>query len=160
MDLYKKPRILVRQIPSPLPYAINASIVEEKMLMNDRNSMIVLDIKDEFDIEYILGIINSKLISYWFAKAFDKFQRKIFPQFKVNELEKFPIYNAILKEQKVIIQSVDKILSLNREIRKVVENSEKWISIKSEIERTDKKIDEEVYKLYGLTSEEIKIVEK
>jgi len=30
--------------------------------------------------------------------------------------------------------------------------------LKSEIEKTDKKIDEEVYKLYGLTPEEIKIV--
>jgi len=29
-ELYTKNRILVRQIPSPLPYAINASIVEEK----------------------------------------------------------------------------------------------------------------------------------
>ena len=31
--------------------------------------------------------------------------------------------------------------------------------VKSEIEKTDKKIDEEVYKLYGLAEEEIKIVE-
>lgn len=36
----------------------------------------------------------------------------------------------------------------------------KWNSIKSEIEKTDRKIDEEVYKLYGLTKEEIEIIEK
>lgn len=34
-----------------------------------------------------------------------------------------------------------------------------WHKLKSEIEKTDKKIDEEVYKLYGLTPEEIKTVE-
>ena len=42
---------------------------------------------------------------------------------------------------------------------KIPEHSGKWESVKSEIEKTDKKIDEEVYKLYGLTDEEIKIVE-
>ena len=47
----------------------------------------------------------------------------------------------------------------NKELREIPEHSEKWESIKSEIEKTDKKIDEEVYKLYGLTEEEIKIVE-
>ena len=40
-----------------------------------------------------------------------------------------------------------------------MENSNKWHELKVEIEKTDRKIDEEVYKLYGLTDEEIKIVE-
>jgi len=158
-DLYTKPRILVRQIPSPLPYAINASIVEEKMLMNDRNSMIVLDVKDEFNMKYILGVINSRLISYWFAKAFDKFQRKIFPQFKINELEKFPIYKANPSQQKVIIKLVDKIMDLSIELKKITENSEKWKSIKSEIEKIDRKIDENIYSIYDLTKDEIKVLE-
>lgn len=41
-------------------------------------------------------------------------------------------------------------------------NSErkKAIDIKSEIEKTDKEIDQMVYKLYELTEEEIKIVEE
>ena len=51
------------------------------------------------------------------------------------------------------------MLELNKDLQKITENSEKWNSIKSEIEKTDKKIDEEVYKLYGLTQEEIKIIE-
>jgi len=130
------------------------------MLMNDRNSMIVLDVKEDFDIKYILGIINSELISYWFAKAFDKFQRKIFPQFKINELEKFPIWKADTKEQKLIIQLVGDIIILNKEMQKSAENSEKWISIKSEIEKTDEKINQEVYGLYGTSPEEIKFIEK
>ena len=121
--------------------------------------MIILNPIEKYDLKYILGIINSKLISYWFVKAFDKFQRKIFPQFKVNELEKFPINEADFKEQKLIIQLVDNMINLNKELRKVTENSEKWISIKSEIKKTDEKIDQEVYRLYGLTNEEIKIVD-
>ncbi len=157
-ELFDSSRILVRQIPSPYPYCINGIFTKDEYL-NDINSMIILNPKDGYDLIYILGIINSKLISYWFAKAFDKFQRKIFPQFKVNELEKFPIWKASAKEQKSIIQLVDDIIVLNKEIQKIAENSEKWVSLKSDIERINNKIDGEVYNLYSLTNEEIQIVE-
>ena len=60
--------------------------------------------------------------------------------------------------EKTLIGLVDKIISLNEEVQLATENSEKWNSIKSEIEKTDEKINQEVYKLYGLTNEEIETV--
>ena len=55
------------------------------------------------------------------------------------------------------------LFDLNRVLRDnwkmTQENASKWERLKSEIEKTDKKIDEEVYKLYGLAEAEIKIVE-
>jgi hypothetical protein len=39
------------------------------------------------------------------------------------------------------------------------ENKKKALALKAEIDRTDKEIDQMVYELYGLTEEEIKIVE-
>ena len=51
------------------------------------------------------------------------------------------------------------MFDLNKKLQKADENSNKWNLLKEEIEKTDKKIDEEVYKLYGLTEEEIKVVE-
>ncbi len=158
-ELFEYERILVRQIPSNPPHCINAVYTEEGFI-NDRNSNNILNPKAGYSLKYILGVINSKLISRWFISAFDKLQRKIFPQFKVNELARFPIYKADSKQQKIIIDLVDKILELNKEFNKVPENSNKWNSIKEEIEKTDKKIDEEVYELYGLTLEEIEIIEK
>jgi len=151
-------RILVRQIPSPLPYCINA-VYTEGYYLNDINSMVIFDSIKGYDIRYILGIINTKLISYWFANVFDKFQRKIFPQFKVNELAKFPIYQADKNKQEVIIELVDKIMKLKKDLKKLDANSNEWVRTKEEVEKTDKKIDEEVYKLYGLTPEQIAIVE-
>ena len=80
-------------------------------------------------------------------------------------LKKFPIYKIDFSNPKEkekhdnLAKLVDKILKLNKELQKTAENSNKWNSIKSEIEKTDRKIDEEVYKLYSLTPEEIKIVE-
>ena len=42
-SLYSSPRILVRQIPSKLPYCINACFTDE-VILNDRNSMNIINI--------------------------------------------------------------------------------------------------------------------
>jgi adenine-specific DNA-methyltransferase len=157
-SLFEQKRILVRQIPSPPPYCINAVYTEEEVI-NDLNSNNILNINKNYDPRYVLGIINSRLISYWFIKTFDKFSRKIFPQFKVNELAQFPIYPATKTEQKPIIDLVDKILDSQKQLHAVEKHSNEWERIKSEIEKTDKKIDKEVYNLYGQTTAEIKIIE-
>ena len=143
-DLFSSKRILVRQIPSKPPYSINACFTKE-ILLNDRNSMNVINIK--FQPEYILGLLNSKLITFWFVHKFGKFQRKIFPQFKINELEIFPIYDISSNPQleKILSNLVNKIL----EKKKANENTQDL----------EDKIDQMVYLLYNLTQKEIDIVE-
>lgn len=39
-------------------------------------------------------------------------------------------------------------------------DDKEYNELKSEIEKTDKEIDQEVYKLYGLNKEEIKIIKR
>ena len=55
---------------------------------------------------------------------------------------------------------VNKILMLNERLNEIAKDSNEWEHLKSEIEQTDKKIDEAVYKLYDLIPEEIEIIEK
>jgi len=43
-------------------------------------------------------------------------------------------------------------------LQSVLVDSDKWKKLKKEIEKTDKEIDWKVFKLYGLSEEEIKIV--
>ncbi|MDR1962792.1 MAG: N-6 DNA methylase [Planctomycetaceae bacterium] len=143
-NLFSTPRILVRQIPSPLPHCINACYTEETFL-NDRNSMNIIYIK--VNPKYLLGVLNSRLISYWFAHKFGKLQRGIFPQFKVNELAQFPISNISTENQKPIIKLVDQILIAKQN------------DSQTNTSKLEQKIDKLVYELYGLTDDEIKIVE-
>jgi len=77
-EIFRGERILVRQIPSKPPYCINAAFINEDFI-NDRNSNNILSLNKDYNLKYILGIINSRLLSYWFINTFDKFQRKIFP---------------------------------------------------------------------------------
>ncbi len=161
--LFEGRRILVRQIPSPPPYSINAMIVSGEEL-NDINSMIV-KAKDGFSIKYIIGILNSRLLTFWFDYKFDKFQRAIFPQFKVNELSMFPIRPIDVSDPEDIsrhdgmVQLVENMLKLNKKLAEANTGHEKTL-LQRQIDATDRQIDRLVYELYDLTEEEIKIVEE
>src|SRR3989338_7443905 len=144
-SLYSTKRILVRQIPAKPPYCLHACLTKE-ILLNDLNSMNVINLKE--DPELLLGIINSRLISFWFLHKFGKLQRGIFPQFKVNELAMFPIARNREPYKQRIIQLVKQIMKI------------KEIDPNAKTEKYDKEIDELVMDIYGLTKEEREIVYK
>lgn len=143
-DLFIGERILVRQIPSQLPYCINACFLDEHCI-NDNNSMIVKLLDTNYSLKYILGLLNSKLLSEWFAIYFGKLSRKIFPQFKINELRIFPIAKASKNSQKQIELLVSNVLNLKNK-------NKDTSSIETEIDNL-------VYKLYELTYDEVKVID-
>jgi type I restriction-modification system DNA methylase subunit len=108
---------------------------------------------------YLLALLNSKFVNYYYHN-FAVTNKNSTPQLKNIDLDKFPIPKASEAEKKNIVILSKKMLSLNNDLNKIPEHSEKWEHLKNEIEKTDKKIDEEVYKLYDLTTEETETVEK
>jgi hypothetical protein len=161
-SLFQGERILVRQIPSQPPYSINATIVGDDEL-NDINSMIIRDAR-AYPLRYILGVLNSKLLTYWFQHRFDKLQRAIFPQFKVAELKTFPIRTinfadpADKARHDRMVQLVEAMLALHKHKAAARTKVEQDL-YQHQIEATDRQIDALVYELYGLTAEEIAVVE-
>ena len=97
---------------------------------------------ENFPNKYILAVLNSKAINYYF-KYFN--QTNHVP---IGEVRKFPIPTATPTQQQEIIALVDKILAAKKQ-----DSSADTSALESEI-------DEFVYNLYGLTDEEIKIIEK
>ncbi|UTY24449.1 Eco57I restriction-modification methylase domain-containing protein [Treponema denticola] len=154
-DLFSSPRILVRQIPSKPPYCINACYTESVML-NDRNSMNIIYIK--FNPKFLLGLLNSRLMSFWFEHKFGKLSRGIFPQFKINELASFPIPCSTEEQQSRLITLVDQMLETQSRLQQAFSDEDKKL-LEQRAAIIDKQIDNMVYKLYGLTEDEVKIVE-
>lgn len=154
-DLFSSPRILVRQIPSKPPYCINACYTESVML-NDRNSMNIIYIK--FNPKFLLGLLNSRLMSFWFEHKFGKLSRGIFPQFKINELASFPIPCSTEEQQSKLITLVDQMLETQSRLQQAFSDEDKKL-LEQRAAIIDKQIDNMVYKLYGLTEDEVKIVE-
>lgn len=157
IDLFTGERILVRQIPSKPPYSINASLVDEEIL-NDINSMVIRNFRG-IPPKVVLGILNSRLTTFWFVNTFDKFQRKTFPQFKVNELAMFPILNITEREQLRVIKLVDGILSGEAHLLTVLEGSSRYEEICKHISQLNSDLDRCIYEIVGLDEDEIAIIE-
>lgn len=116
-------------------------------------------IENKLSIKFLLGVLNSKLSSFVYQVLFGGMHMGGgYLRYRTAFLEQLPIKSGDKEKELKLINLVDKTLKLNKELEKTQENSNKWNSIKSEIEKIDKKIDEEVYKLYSLTPEEIKTV--
>ena len=153
--LFSSPRILVRQIPSKPPYCIDACYTDE-IILNDCNSMNIINIKE--NPYYVLAVLNSRPLSFWFLHKFGKFSRGTFPQFKVNELACFPIPRASIKEKEHLESLVkDMMASIDALEKAKFENDKKFL--KQRIDILDTQINAIVYSLYELNEEEIKIVE-
>jgi len=115
---------------------------------------------------FYLGILNSKI--FWFfitntSTALRGDTYRLTPEFLSSFC--FPEINLKDNESKNhynnIIQLVSKMISINKRLneignKKTVEREK----IEEEIKKTDKEIDEIVYKLYGITEEEKKIIEE
>jgi len=140
-------------------------VFTDQPFFHDINSMVVFSPQRGISINYFLGLINSRLISFWFQKTYDKLQRRIFPQFKVKELASFPIRPidfsnpADRERHDRMVALVEEMLALHRQLADARTDHERT-NLQRQIAATDRRIDRLVYDLYGLTEEEIRIVEK
>lgn len=145
-------RILVRQIPAKPPYMIHASLVRDTFY-NDINSMIIFPSTGGADMRAVLGFLNSKLLSFWFNHTFQKLQRGIFPQFKVNELAQFPI--ALKGDVAAkLATKVDEMMKLQEKLQSAPDRV-----TEARIKGLNSNIDELVYQAFGLTKDEMVVVE-
>jgi hypothetical protein len=138
----------------------------------DKNDYYITDALYSFKIkqdivlkeEFVLAIIQSKLFSYLYDLNIQGGQRVI-PQIKAVNLYDlhFPIINLLHKQEKQlhdeIVKLVDTMLLLNKEKQQTT-LPEKLESLQHRIQYTDAKINQLVYQLYGLTEDEIAMVEK
>ena len=109
--------------------------------------------KDKFDLRYILAVINSSYLKYLYNELVNESGR-VFPQVKITHVKKLPLKYLDMSLQKPFIFLVDKIVSIAQS-NNYLGNPSKQAQLK----QLQKQIDQMVYKLYGLTKEEITIVE-
>lgn len=118
--------------------------------------------KTKLDLKFFLALLNSRLFNFYYITMLVT-NRDATPQFKKVHLDRFPILkiNFTNKNDKkihdMLVALVDIMLNLNMEIQSV-RGSEKE-QIQRQIEKTDKEIDDIVFKLYGIAEEECKIIE-
>lgn len=113
--------------------------------MNTIYNCIISD--KRYDTKYVLGVLNSKLMHSIWKEIYPE-KKDVFPRIKKEQLVDVPIACVTTEQQKPIIALVNKILSAKKQNQKT--ETTPW----------EHEIDHLVYKLYGLTEDEIKIVEQ
>ncbi|MDP2362578.1 MAG: TaqI-like C-terminal specificity domain-containing protein, partial [Ignavibacteria bacterium] len=150
-------KIMVRQTGD----SIIATFVSN--LFYARNNLhIILPKDDSYPFLTVLGIINSRLIDYWY-RTVNPEKGEALAEVKKAHVESIPIpsIDCISSNSEIslnIESNVKLLLELNSKISFVKTPTERT-AIERQIQATDAQIDQLVYRLYGLTEEEIKIVE-
>ena len=114
---------------------------------------------------YLLGIINSLLITYYHKCRYLDQSKKTFQKILIQDAKKFPIFcpNKNIDHDKSnhdqMVTLVDQMLTLHKQLSETKLPQSKT-TLQRQIQATDREIDRLVYELYDLTDEEIKIVEE
>ncbi|WP_454867288.1 Eco57I restriction-modification methylase domain-containing protein [Pseudomonas farris] len=159
---FSEQRIIVKQIIDWTSKRIWASITEDE-LYNTQNAFNLLA-KQGFNLKYLLGIINSRLMTFYHSKKFlDEFKMR-FQKILIKDARRFPI-RVIEPTNKIDQTTHDKLVTL---VDKMLTQQKLFVAAKlpqdaallqRQIHTTDKQIDQLVYTLYGLTDKEIELVE-
>ncbi|MEP0804300.1 MAG: Eco57I restriction-modification methylase domain-containing protein [Chloroflexota bacterium] len=124
---------------------------------------ITLKTETQMTYEYLLGLLNSKLLDVYlkaysssFSGGYFAYNRQYIEQLPIRPID---FTNPAEKAQHdKMVSLVERMLSLHKALAAAQSPAEKE-RLERQIEVTDRAIDALVYELYGLTEEEIRIVE-
>ncbi len=112
-------------------------------------STVVFNIDSKIDKFFLLGILNSKVVNFWYKNYFENTHLSGgYIRFDIPYLRQIPIVVPDKESQNEIAVVVGEILSI-----KLKNPSADTTALEAQIDRM-------VYELYGLTEKEIKIVEQ
>jgi hypothetical protein len=157
LELFQGMRILIQRIVSK--ECLDACLTEETLVCN--TDVITLKPKTDIDCKVILAILSSKLAGKYIKSKNVNLDREAFPKINTKTLESFPTPD-FSKSDNVIIKKIDPLVDAMIGLKKEKQQTtlpEKLESLQHRINYTDDKINQLVYQLYGLTEEEVKIVE-
>jgi hypothetical protein len=151
------PKILLRKTGNSI-----IATYENTGIFPEQSLYFLFNNHSEMHYLYLLGILNSRLMNYYFqAKALTN--KESIAQVKKIDLDKLPIRTIDfdnpddVAKHDHMVELVETMLDLHRQRPAASGEAQKIITAR--IESTDREIDQLVYELYGLTDEEIGIVE-
>ncbi len=160
-DLFESPKILMRRTDDRLM----ACLEKDSGICVNSCHVIRLSHEVSFSYEYLLGLLNSRLLQWIFEIQNPQMVGKVFAEVKVVYVERLPIRVISVgtgSERAVgdrLTGLVRRRVSLEDVITRRRTEQEKD-DLERQVAALDRQIDQLVYELYGLTDEEIRIVEE
>ena len=138
-------RLLLRQTDDDLIVAYHSE-AESGRFYTDNTLHTILPKSQKTNLKYFLALFNSRLLNFVYH-AISQEQGKSQAQVKISVINKLPVIVPSEDEQRPIIALADRILSI------------KTSDPNANTNQQEREINQLVYALYDLTSEEIAIVE-
>jgi len=145
---YFSNKILMRQTGDRLVCAFDS-----RGLLALNNVHVGNKIANKVDLRFVTALLNSQVLNVYY-RTISLETGRVMAQTDIETVETLPIKLISLEKQQPIIALVHRILAITKD-NDYLQNPAKQAQVK-EYER---QIDQLVYQLYGLTEEEIKIVE-
>jgi len=154
---FTSPHLVVQRIRNPkLKNRIVATYIDpaDEYYNNSGLTNIIAHEDNAYSIKYILAILDSKLMNWYYRQFF----RDV--NIKPEDLRELPIRNISTAEQNLLIILVDKILASNKRLDEIGDKmTDERSRLNEQIAKTDAEIDNLVYKVYGITEAEKEIIE-
>ena len=129
---------------------------EGEYLAGKSTTIILKDRQNKIDLKFLLALLNSNLISFWYSRFFTSLTLSGgYIRIGNKEIGRIPIPEVNTSQSKLFIRMVDRILAITKD-SDYLENPAR----QARVHDYEHQIDQMIYKLYGLTEGEIKIVEK
>ena len=159
---FERERILLRRLVNRRR-RLMASLIDRRVITN--KNLYTLLARDDINPRYLLSILNSRLISRLYLSQVSQATKDDFPQVTIKDILALPCPALEFSDLSFkslhdrIVSLVDSMLTLHKQLAAAKSEAQKGI-IHRQIDATDREIDRLVYELYGLTEEEIAIVEE
>ena len=131
-EIFQGERILVNRILSR--NTIDGVLVSDKLINNTDVFNLIPNYQNSISTKVLFALIVSKLCATYFRKANVNLDRDAFPKINVNTLETFPIPEISSSFQQSIIDKVDLMMPLNKEIQEASQKFQRTIQRKFDLE--------------------------
>lgn len=160
LRFFNGPRILLRQLLSR-KFRLQAVFAEEEFLTNQSVQSIVP--RNAYPSVFaLLGVVNSRLLSWYFCQINLVARRDDFPKTIIKQTRELPFPSfegaAHKKPHDTLVAHVERMLKLHGQLA-AAKSPHEQTHVQRDIAATDRAIDQLVYQLYGLTPDEIALVE-
>lgn len=145
IKFFTSPKIIVRQILGGKELKIIAGYSELPIYFTQIGFSLISKINNNYEIKFLLGLLNSNLISYYHKHKFLDIEKIVFQKILISNCKNIPIKRTSIITQGLFVSIIDKILSLKSEGKDTT--------------ALEQEIDHLVYKLYELTYDEVKVID-
>jgi hypothetical protein len=150
-----KEKILLRKTGYPIYVTY-----DESGTYPEQSLYFIFNSKTDNSLKYITGLLNSKLFQFVYLNRLVT-NKNTTPQLKKVDLDIFPVYLCYEYDKdkhNLIVRMVNELLQLYNEKNETLLSTNLY-RIEEKIAYCEDKIDQLVYELYGLTEEEIAVIE-